>query len=762
MVRALHAAGHRGDPRRRLQPHRRGQPAGADALVPRHRQRLLLPPRRPRTRATTWTSPAAATRSTCSNPRVLQLIMDSLRYWVHGDARRRVPLRSGQHAGPRAARGRPAGGVLRHHPPGPGALAGQADRRAVGPGRRAATRSATSPCCGRSGTASTATACAASGRATAARSREFATRLCGSQRPLRAERPPAVRQHQLHHLPRRLHARTTWSATTTSTTRPTARRTATAPTTTISWNCGAEGPTDDPAIIALRERQKRNFLATLLLSQGVPMLLAGDELGHTQQGNNNAYCQDNELTWLDWDLDDRAAGVPGVRPQGDRASGTSSRCSSGGGSSRAGRIRGAGHQGHRLARSRRQGDVRRGLERRLRPVPGRAAGRRPDRRRRRARRADRRRHAAAAAQRRSRADPLHAARDHGEQSGSAVLDTAGTDGTSTPMSAAESVSELSGSSLAVLFTRTSGGSRAGRSRERRSRPCAARVRKPQPAGAAPLTEARPSASERGDRPRVPKADATARAAKEATIVSTHRLNRLEQECGAMIDSSYVEDLLRRRPSTSSSGSGRPGVDLPPAVPRRFHLPRRRGIVPYLARPGHHPLLRLALSQGRGRAARTATTSSTIERSTPRSARDEDYDALVEALCASTAWARSSTSCPITWAIVGNENPWWNDVLENGPASPYAGYFDIDWYASPRPELRDRVLLPDPGRALRRGAGGGRAAPGVRGRGLRAALLRPPLPRRAPQLRADPGATAWKSWNRTLGADAAALPSSRAS
>ena len=73
-----------------------------------------------------------------------------------------------------------------------------------------------------------------------------------------------------------------------------------------SWNCGAEGPTDDPAIIALRERQKRNLLATLLLSQGVPMLLAGDELGHTQHGNNNTYCQDNEITWLQWDLEPSA------------------------------------------------------------------------------------------------------------------------------------------------------------------------------------------------------------------------------------------------------------------------------------------------------------------------------------------------------------------------------------------------------------------------------------------------------------------------
>ncbi len=72
-----------------------------------------------------------------------------------------------------------------------------------------------------------------------------------------------------------------------------------------SWNCGVEGPTDNPEVIALRDRQKRNMLATLMLSQGVPMLLAGDEIGHTQRGNNNTYCQDNELTWLDWDLDDR-------------------------------------------------------------------------------------------------------------------------------------------------------------------------------------------------------------------------------------------------------------------------------------------------------------------------------------------------------------------------------------------------------------------------------------------------------------------------
>jgi len=70
----------------------------------------------------------------------------------------------------------------------------------------------------------------------------------------------------------------------------------------LSWNCGVEGPSDDPQVLSLRRRQKRNFLATLFLSQGVPMLLAGDEMGRTQQGNNNAYCQDNEISWLDWHL----------------------------------------------------------------------------------------------------------------------------------------------------------------------------------------------------------------------------------------------------------------------------------------------------------------------------------------------------------------------------------------------------------------------------------------------------------------------------
>jgi isoamylase len=85
-----------------------------------------------------------------------------------------------------------------------------------------------------------------------------------------------------------------------------------------SWNCGVEGPTDDPEVLALRARQRRNLLATVLLSQGVPMLLHGDELGRTQHGNNNVYCQDNETSWIDWSSVDEellafTSGLVGLR-----------------------------------------------------------------------------------------------------------------------------------------------------------------------------------------------------------------------------------------------------------------------------------------------------------------------------------------------------------------------------------------------------------------------------------------------------------------
>jgi glycogen operon protein len=81
----------------------------------------------------------------------------------------------------------------------------------------------------------------------------------------------------------------------------------------LSWNCGVEGPSDDPEVRALRARQQRNFLATLVFAQGVPMLTAGDERGRTQRGNNNAYCHDSEVSWLDWSPPDDPALADFVR-----------------------------------------------------------------------------------------------------------------------------------------------------------------------------------------------------------------------------------------------------------------------------------------------------------------------------------------------------------------------------------------------------------------------------------------------------------------
>src|SRR6185312_6759016 len=78
-----------------------------------------------------------------------------------------------------------------------------------------------------------------------------------------------------------------------------------------SWNCGVEGPTDDAAVLALRDRQQRNFITTLMLSQGVPMMLHGDEMGRTQNGNNNVYCQDNTTSWVDWSLLEENANLVG-------------------------------------------------------------------------------------------------------------------------------------------------------------------------------------------------------------------------------------------------------------------------------------------------------------------------------------------------------------------------------------------------------------------------------------------------------------------
>ena len=199
--------------------------------------------------------------------------MDSLRYWVeemHVDGFRFDLAVDARARSASTSTTRPR--FLTAVPPGPGARAGEAHRRAVGrrarrlPGRRR------SRCAGRSGTASTATSSAASGRATMGSLAELGYRLTGSADLYERGGPEDLRERELRHRPRRVHAARSRLATTRSTTRRTARRTATAPTTTTRWNCGVEGETDDPAVNALRDRQQRNLIATLFVSQGVPML----------------------------------------------------------------------------------------------------------------------------------------------------------------------------------------------------------------------------------------------------------------------------------------------------------------------------------------------------------------------------------------------------------------------------------------------------------------------------------------------------------
>ena len=267
------------------------------------------------------------------SPQVLQLIMDSLRYWVlemHVDGFRfdlASALARELFDVDRLAR------VLRHHPPGSGAVAGEADRRAVGPRR------------GR-----------LSGRQLPGAVDRVERQVSRHGAPLLARR----RRHGVRAGDAARRAATTCTRTaaasrtpaSTSSPRTTASRShdlvsynekhneangeenRDGENNNLSWNCGVEGPTDDPAINALRARQKRNFLATLLLSQGVPMISHGDELGRTQRGNNNAYCQDNEITWIDWDLTGEQKRASRVHAQARRASGCRSRCCAGASTSR--------------------------------------------------------------------------------------------------------------------------------------------------------------------------------------------------------------------------------------------------------------------------------------------------------------------------------------------------------------------------------------------------------------------------------------------
>ena len=238
------------------------------------------------------------------HPHVLQLIIDSLRYWVtemHVDGFRFDLAASLARQFHEVDRLSAFFDLIQVDPV---VSPGQADRRAVGPRR---------------------------GRLPG---RQLPDPVVGVERPLPRHRPRLLARRGPH--PGRLRlpahrqlrpvrqdrhgARTpastssprttgspspTWSPTTTSTTRPTARTTGTAPTTTARGTAARRARPTIPEVLATRERRRRALMTTLLLSQGVPMIRHGDEIGHSQDGNNNAYCQDNEISWLDWEHADR-------------------------------------------------------------------------------------------------------------------------------------------------------------------------------------------------------------------------------------------------------------------------------------------------------------------------------------------------------------------------------------------------------------------------------------------------------------------------
>ena len=276
-----------------------GNDGGPVPVVQGHRQPGLLPPRprRPaplrrlhRHRQQPEHAPPPRAAADHGQPALLG----------QRDARRRLPLRPGRHAGPRAARRRQAVVVLRPHPAGPGRQPGEAHRRAVGRRRGRLPGRATSRRCGRSGTASTATRCATSGAApttpwpssaTASRAARTSTSPPDARRrPASTSSPPttASPSHDLVSYETKHNE---------ANGEDNQRRHRRQPVVELR----GRGPDRRRGRAALRRRQQRNLLTTLLLSQGVPMLLGGDEIGRTQHGNNNAYAQDNEISWYDWD-----------------------------------------------------------------------------------------------------------------------------------------------------------------------------------------------------------------------------------------------------------------------------------------------------------------------------------------------------------------------------------------------------------------------------------------------------------------------------
>ena len=252
----------------------------------------------------------------------------------HRDARRRLPLRPRRHAGPRAARGRPPVGLLRPHPAGPRGQPGEADRRAVGR-RRGRLPGGQLPAAvvgvERQVPRHRARLLAGRGRDP----RRVRLPLHRQLRPLRVRRAAARSPASTSSPPTTASRWPTSSRTTTSTTRRTARTTATASATTARGTAASRARPTTPTMLELRARQQRNLLATLLLSQGVPMLLGGDEMGRTQQRQQQRLLPGQRDLLVR--LGARRRGPAGVHPAARRPSAASTRCSAAAASSRAAR-----------------------------------------------------------------------------------------------------------------------------------------------------------------------------------------------------------------------------------------------------------------------------------------------------------------------------------------------------------------------------------------------------------------------------------------
>jgi glycogen operon protein len=226
-----------------------------------------------------------------TQPRVLQLVMDALRYWVGVNARRRLPLRPGRRTGPRQR-------LSRRRSPGPAAAERQTDCRALGHGPR---RLPAGPLPARlermERPLPRRRACLLADRRSGRR--RLAQRLSGSSELFKnsGRAPQASVNFLTAHDGFTLRDLVSYQDKHNELNGEENRD---GHGHNLSWNCGEEGESDDPSVLEKRRRLQRALLATLLIAQGVPMLQGGDELGRTQGGNNNAYCQDNEMTWLDW------------------------------------------------------------------------------------------------------------------------------------------------------------------------------------------------------------------------------------------------------------------------------------------------------------------------------------------------------------------------------------------------------------------------------------------------------------------------------